>query len=185
MHNPDCHVKIKVPSPTTKSAYKAINARTKDGGGTYASVGHQYAFGNTEERYRIGILGVRAKGRRSQGPFDHLAGRGYVKKQRGKYYHALAQGARVTPFIVEATGALSPRALRYVRYLSGRARGKHARDGTKYGPLRASTKSFYVHHTQRLSKAAACGDVEGIHTMIRAVKQAVNADGSGAGARGF
>ena len=55
------------------------------------------------------------------------------------------------------------------------------------GPLRARTKSFYVHHTQRLTKAAACGDVEGIHSMIRAMKQAANgnAHDSGAGARGF
>ena len=111
----DCHVEVKVPSPCSASAYK-VGLGTKAGGGCYASVGHLYALGNTEERYRNGILGVKQKGRKCEGPFNHATGRGYVKAQKGKYTqyrHALAQGARVTPLIVETTGAISPRACAY------------------------------------------------------------------------
>ena len=69
-------------------------------------------------------------------------------------------------------GAVSPRTLAYVDYCSRRARGKHARDGTKYGRSRMSTRSFYTHHTQRLSFAAAVGDVMGISKeIIRHMKQ--------------
>ena len=85
--------------------------------------------------------------------------------------HALAQGARVTPLIVETTCAISPRACAFIAYLARRARGSRARDGTMYGRLRASPTSFFVHHTQRLSKAAACGNVDGIHKMIQVAKQ--------------
>ena len=48
-------------------------------------------------------------------------------------------------------------------YLATRTRGASARDGTNYGSSKMSAKSYYVHHTQRLSKAAACGNVMGIH----------------------
>ena len=175
----DCHVEVKVPSPCSASAYK-VGLGTKTGGGCYASVGHLYALGNTEERYRNGILGVKQKGRKCEGPFNHATGRGYVKAQKGKYRHALAQGARVTPLIVETTGAISPRACAYIAYLARRARGSRARDGTTYGRLRASPTSFFVHHTQRLSKAAACGNVDGIHKMIQAAKQSAAARARGA-----
>ena len=65
----------------------------------------------------------------------------------------------------------TPRTLSHVDYLSRRARGKHARDGTKYGRSRMSTRSFYAHHTQRLSIAAAMGEVMGISKEIRHAKQ--------------
>ena len=179
----DSHVEIKVPSPLAKSAYRVGHGTARDGG-CYASVGHLFAGGNTEERYRIGILGVRKKGRRRDGPFDHRTGRGYVKKKVGKYAHALSQGARVTPFVVEATsGAITPRALAFVGYLATRTRGALARDGTNYGSSKMSAKSYYVHHTQRLSKAAACGNVMGIHDSIRAAKQRMAADGPATWAR--
>ena len=89
---------------------------------------------------------------------------------------------RRTPLIVEATGAISSRSLRYVSFLAQRARGKHARDGTVYGRNRMSATSFFVHHTQRISKAAAMGDVYGIHSVIGAAKQLLAAGGA-AGAR--
>ena len=88
------------------------------------------------------------------GPLDHSTGRGWVRAQPGKYAHALSQGARVTPVIVETSGAISPRSLKAIGHLAKRARGKHARDGTKYGRSRTSARSFYVHHTQWLSMAA-------------------------------
>ena len=73
--------------------------------------------------------------------------------------------------ITETTGAITPRSLKYVAYLARRARGKKSRDGTKYGRSRTSARSFYLHHTQRLSMAAACGDVRGIFWSLRGHKQ--------------
>ena len=114
------------------------------------------------------------------GPLDHSTGRGWVRAQPGKYAHALSQGARVTPVIVETSGAISPRSLKAIGHLAKRARGKHARDGTKYGRSRTSARSFYVHHTQRLSMAAACGDVHGIFDSLRGRKQRAVARGPNA-----
>ena len=47
-------------------------------GGTPASVGHSYAFGNTEEKARRLNMGCKARGQPSQ-PFSHKTGHGYVK----------------------------------------------------------------------------------------------------------
>ena len=58
-------------------------------------------------------------------------------------------------------------------YHARRARGKHARDGTKYGKSRASATNFYyTHHAQRISMAAAIGEAAGIHKAVRIMKQA-------------
>ena len=49
-------------------------------GGTVADVGHLYAFGNTEERYRIKILGCKGKGTLGvDRPFNHATKVGSVK----------------------------------------------------------------------------------------------------------
>ena len=100
-----------------------------------------------------------------------------VKAKPGKYSHALSQGARVAPLIVETTGAISSRSLRFVSSLTRRARGKNARDDTRYGRNRMSATSYYVHHTQRLSRAAAWGDVNGIHESVRSARQHLMAGG--------
>ena len=74
--------------------------------------------------------------------------------------------------ILENSGAISPRSLGYIASLARRARGKGARDGTKYGRSRTSTRSFYVHHTQLLSVAAAIENVRGLHKAVQNKKQA-------------
>ena len=59
-------------------------------GGTVADVGHLYAFGNTEERYRIKILGCKGKGVLGvDRPFDHTTKVGSVKERAGDYDDAL------------------------------------------------------------------------------------------------
>ena len=142
-----------------------------------------FAFGNTEESLRASIFGVPGGGRKADGPLNRKTGRGWVKRGKpGKYADALSKGARVIPFIVESTGAIAPSSLRYAKYLSRRARGKQARDGTSYGLARTSVRSFFPHHTQRLSMAAACGDSRGIFDTLRGLRQgAVAASGSGGG----
>ena len=42
--------------------------------------------------------------------------------------------------------------------LSQRTKGRGGIDRTKYGQTRASPKSYYVHHTQQISKAAVLFD---------------------------
>ena len=67
-------------------------------------------------------------------------------------------------------GGIAPSARAHIGWLARRAKGKHARDSTKYGLSRASTKSFYLHHTQRLSLAAVLGDAKGIRRKLNGEK---------------
>ena len=72
--------------------------------------------------------------------------------------------------LVEATGGLSPPAAARVWRLARRAQVQGARDGTLYGKLRISPRSFVVHHVQRIAKAAVIGDARNIRDQIRAAK---------------
>ena len=61
----DCCYEFKVPSSLTKSRSEGRGSKPKPdgtGGGQPASVGHLYAFGNTEEKYRVAVLGCRRRG---------------------------------------------------------------------------------------------------------------------------
>ena len=49
-----------------------------------------------------------AWGRKSDGPFNHETGRGWVQYQRGHYFDALRKHSRVVPVIIEATGGITP-----------------------------------------------------------------------------
>ena len=96
-----------VPSPIIKS-HKAGRGTRKDGGAV-AHVGHHYGLGNTEEKYRLDVLGscglqsARAVGKET--PLDHRTGKGAVRAQHGSYYDALRnKKATVIPMIVETFG---------------------------------------------------------------------------------
>ena len=82
------------------------------------------------------------------------AGTGWVKGAGGDYRDALAKGHKVKIVLVETTGGISPHTRAIYRRHARRASAKSARDTTKYGTTRVSTRSFYTHHTQRLSTAA-------------------------------
>ena len=153
-----------------KSSYQK-GVGSKKNGGTYASVGHRYAFGNTHERYRMLILGTRRRGRKRDGPLNHKTGRGWSRYRTGAYEDGMQKGARVTVLLTESTGAVSFDALKYVAYLSRRARGRKSRDSTSYGRSNTSATHFYTHHVQRLSMAAAIGDVKAIHENLTGLKQ--------------
>ena len=78
----------KVPSPITKSKHAGVGTRIH--GGAVGDVGHLYALGNTEETYRIQVLGCKARGVLGKDkPFDHATGKGSVKARPGEYYDAL------------------------------------------------------------------------------------------------
>ena len=113
----------KVPSPTVKS-YSAGGGTKKDGG-CAASVGHLYGLGNTEEKYRLKVLGCKARGYLGRDkPLDHKTGRGSVKALRGDYWDALKnKKAVVIPAIVETFGGISPHFLKYIPGIATPPRG--------------------------------------------------------------
>ena len=87
-------------------------------------------------------------------------------------YDALVvKRSRVVPFIVETFGGVTPHALAHVAYLSRRARGKGARDGTKYGESRTSARGFFNHHVERVGLAAQQYDAKAIRKTVRSLKQ--------------
>ena len=78
---------IKLWTPLLKTSSTGVGNASS--GGTPASVGHSYAFGNTEEKARRLNMGCKeARGQPSQ-PFSHKTGHGYVKAHRGFYHDAI------------------------------------------------------------------------------------------------
>eukprot|EP00966_Prymnesium_polylepis_P310683 7177992-Prymnesium_polylepis.1 len=63
---------------------------------------------------------------------------------------------------MENTGGISPVPCSVARRFGRRASGKSAIERTNYGRSRVSTKSFYTHHTQRISTAVVHYDVQNI-----------------------
>ena len=170
----DVGLEVKAPSPLAAS-YQAGNG-SKEQGGNWASVGHLFGFGSTEEKYRVMTLGCAERGRQSEGPFNHWTGKGWVKAQKGHYHDGIVnKKAKIVPMIVEATGGVAPHSRSQVKRYTGRAKGAGAIDRTKYGETRASTKSYYVHHMQRISKAAVYFDARAIRKRVVAAKQKASA----------
>ena len=117
-------------------------------------------------------LGVPARGRQRDGPFDHATNTGWVKEQKGHYHDGIFNKKnRCITFIVEALGGVAPHALAYLRTLAQRAKGKGARDRTRYSKARSGTKSFLTHHLRRVSKAAVVHDAMAIRKQITCLKQ--------------
>ena len=52
-----------------------------------------------------------------------------------------------------------------------RTKGRRAVDRTRYGSLRASTRSFYAYHLQQISKAAVMYDARAIRKEVITLKQ--------------
>eukprot|EP00966_Prymnesium_polylepis_P085952 1989214-Prymnesium_polylepis.1 len=177
----DVLYEVKVPSALTTSWSAGKGSAEK--GGAPASCGHTYAFGNTEEKYRHMILGCRRRGRRRDEPLKHSTGKGYVQEFKGSDYDALVvKKSRVIPAIVEAQGGLTPHLVAHIGHLSRRAKGKGARDSTKYGRSRTSTRSFVVHHVQRISTAAQQYSARSVLRSIANGKRALAARGLTGGA---
>ena len=65
---------------------------------------------------------------------------------------------------------ISPHTRAICRRHARRATAKGARDKTKYGTTRISTRSFYTHHTQRMSLAAVRLDAKNIRAGINRIK---------------
>ena len=73
--------------------------------------GHLFGFGNTEEFYRVMILGTKRRGTPGM-LFDHDTGEGHVEHRDGHYADALLRGKKVIPLMAEVFGGLAPHFLR-------------------------------------------------------------------------
>ena len=116
---------IKLWTPLLKTSSPGVGNASS--GGTPASVGHSYAFGNTEEKARRLNMGCKARGQPSQ-PFSHKTGHGYVKAHRGFYHDAIFVKPKRNNFnlLLHETfgGGFSPTAVLKLRRLARKvARG--------------------------------------------------------------
>ena len=134
-------------------------------------MGHKIGFGNTEEEERVRILGCKKRGLPTDKPMDHATGRGWVAPRKGHYYDALVvKRSRVIAAVIEATGGQSRPLSKQTRQLAKRTKGKGAVDRTNYGLTRRSTRSFEMHHKQRISLAAVMADAKAIRRRLLALK---------------
>ena len=114
----------------------------------------------------------RERGRQRDGPLDHDTGKGWVKYKKGDYEDAIVRKrTRVCVMLVENTGGITLRGRKQLYALAERAKGRGATDRTKYGSTRGSPKSYYVHHTQQISKAAVLYDAMAIRKQILSLRQ--------------
>ena len=128
-------------------------------GGNPASVGHTYAFGNTLEKMKLKVMGVKQRGHASDRPFDHATGLGYVAARNGDYVDALERKKlRVTLLLTEPLGGIAPDGVKFLGRLTGMAdptvRG--TRDDTAYTCRSAPT--FMAHHGMRISAESVHAD---------------------------
>ena len=61
-------------------------------------------------------------------------------------------------YLVECSGGIAPEPLARLRRNARFAKTKGARDSTNYGLARVSPRSYFTHHTQRISAAAVRAD---------------------------
>ena len=80
---------------------------------------------------------------------------------------------KTVAFIVEAYGGVARRGRAQAALLAERTKGRGAKDRTRYGSTRISTRSFYVHHMQQLAKAAVMYDAMAIRKQVTALKQRI------------
>ena len=133
---------------------------------------------NTEEKYRLQILGVKARGRRCDGPLNHATGRGWVAAAKGDYHDALDNfKARVHLLVHETLGGFSPYAAQRLRRL-GRIAAENGVDGTDYSRS-FTAASFVPYYAQSICSACVMHGADGILKGIRlAGHQRLRAAGS-------
>ena len=141
----DVLYETKVPMPVQKTQH---SGQRRDGSGAPRDVGHLYGFGNTLERYLLLVKGCKQRDGPASGPYDHATGKGRVLAAKGDYNDALVnKRSSVVLNLVEALGGLSPPGAARLWKVARRTQVRGARDGTSYGRLRISTKSFVCSRT--------------------------------------
>jgi hypothetical protein len=162
---------VKVPSPFTTTHHAGRGTATF--GGTCTDVGHEYAFGNTEELLHVGALGCPERGSSGDGPFNHSSGRGWVKKKVGDYVDALdKKNNQVALLLVEVMGGINRRGQQQLR-LGGRCANdkKRGHDTTPYSRCRRDCTSYLTYHSRAISGAAVFADAGNIDRGIVLLKQ--------------
>ena len=143
---------IKLWTPLLKTSSPGVGNASS--GGTPPSVGHSYAFGNTEEKARRLNMGCKARGQPSQ-PFSHKTGHGYVKAHRGFYHDAIFVKRNNFNLLLHETfgGGFSPTAVLKLRRLARKvARGSVDRTAS----TRPSTRSLLCPTMQSASLSLLC-----------------------------
>ena len=132
------------------------------------------------------VLGVKGRGRKSDGPLDHWTGKGWVKAKDGQYTPALRRRQFVLPVIVErGFSGKDNHTKRHICLLGRTAEGAGAADRTAYGRHRGSPRSFVTHHTQQISKACIVGSTAAIQRKVTQLKQKACNVPVGGAARGW
>ena len=154
-------------TPTATKHLWSAGRGSPDNGGAPASTGHAVGFGNTDEFYRVKVLGTKQSGQPTESPLSHTTGKGYVQAFKGQYDDAfVVKKQMVIVFLVEAgSGGICPQGAKSINHLHERAKG--ARDGTRYGKSNITTKSFRRHHTQRISYAVVSQDATNIAHNVK------------------
>ena len=160
----DICYEVKCYNPLAKTHANRTGVGTPRDGGSPASVGAEYSFGNTEEHLRLKILGCAEFGRAGDPPFSHKTAKGYVRAREGEYADALKKKKKVVPMIFEPSGAMAPETHAHLRKLDKIGRDNPAaRDGTRYGKRhRRDSRRFITHHIQRISFGIAMEDAKQI-----------------------
>ena len=153
---------IKVFSSLKKS--RRAGKGGKQYGGSPASVGHLYAFGNTEEEARVRNLGAKGRGREVDGALNHKTGKGWVAQRDGCYVDALTNKKNEVEIIIHEPlgGGFSPPALAALHRNSKTARA--GTDRTKYTCPRPI--SYMTHHAQRISLGIIKAEAHAYHDVL-------------------
>ena len=131
--------------------------------------GHEYGFGNTEERLKHRVLGTRQRGVPHDGPYNHTTGGGYVKAHNGDYVDAIRnRKAKVHLLAHETSGGMSPYAARRLRRLA-RDADPHS-DTTDY-TLSSTASAFVPYYSQRICTAIRMHGAQGILKGIRRARR--------------
>ena len=169
------------------TATHLVGKGTHAGGGSPATNGHIFGFGCTYDKTLREVKGVKERGRQQDGPFNHETGHGWAKgfgppvpsptdPQKiiagAQYYDALHnKNNKVTLWLVEPTGAIHHEAVADLRRRALSATSAPgARDGTKYGKGKHTTRSYLTHHTQRIALAASRHEASHIILVINQEK---------------
>jgi len=158
-------VENKVPSPMGKT--HAQGQGTTALGGSVTSVGHRFAFGNTEEKLRHENLGCKQRGAPGQHALCHTTGKGFVKEKKGLYHDALKnQRATVIVAITESFGGICPELYSFYHKRGKRVRSKALADRTVYSRHRLAPKTFKRHHLLHLSVEVQRADANHINEQV-------------------
>ena len=153
-------------------AYTSVAAYEASLSHHFIHVGDRFAFGNTEERYRILTLGCKARGRDGDPPFDAATGKGRVAEVAGHYRDALlVKRNRVVTWLIECFGGIAPEPLARLRRHGRYTTTPGATDRTKYGDSRVSPRSYLTHHTQRISAAVVRANAANMRIQVACLKQ--------------